>query len=100
MDRNPKDKKLLLVAGAGVVGAVIYLLTRKPEEPPPPPPDLASLYGVLSDEETGKLLAGVLVSVDTWQTVSDATGYYEFINFEPGTYSIIFEKAGYETLII
>ncbi|MBA7634332.1 hypothetical protein ES703_41916 [subsurface metagenome] len=89
-----------IAAGVGVVtvaGLLTYLLLRKP---PAPPPGLATVYGLVIDTETGEPLADVLVSLNDQVTSTDADGYYELVGIEPGTYSITFQKEGYEPLVI
>lgn len=65
---------------------------------PPIPPPVANLYGVVTDAETGLPLSGVKVTIDGLITYTDASGNYGFEGLEPGTYTIIFEKEGYETV--
>lgn len=63
----------------------------------PIPPPMASLYGVVTDAETGYALGGVKVSLDGLVTYTDSLGRYTFDGLTPGTYTITFEKEGYET---
>lgn len=64
----------------------------------PIPPPVASLYGVVTDADTGVPISGVKVTIDGLSTYTNASGEYGFEGLEPGAYTIIFEKAGYETL--
>jgi len=63
------------------------------------PPPMASLYGVVTDAETGYALDGVKVSLDGLVTYTDSLGRYAFDGLTPGSYTITFEKDGYETLV-
>lgn len=57
----------------------------------------ATLYGVVTDAETGYPLSGVKVTIDGLTTYTDASGNYGFTGLTPGSYAITFEKEGYET---
>jgi len=65
----------------------------------PIPPPVASLYGVVRDAETGSPLSGVKVTLDGVVAYTDAGGNYGFTGLTPGSYTITFEKDGYETLV-
>ena len=65
----------------------------------PVPPPTASLYGVVTDAQTGSRIAGVEVTINGQVTYTDIQGAYAFDGLEPGAYTITFEKEGYETLI-
>lgn len=65
----------------------------------PIPPPVASLYGVVVDAETGSPIPGVLVTIDGLGTYTDSLGRYVFDGLTPGSYTITFEKDGYETLV-
>ncbi len=60
---------------------------------------LANLYGVVTDAQTGAPIAGVKVTIDGTSTYTDASGNYGFQGLTPGSYTIAFEKEGYETVI-
>lgn len=62
-------------------------------------PPVASLYGVVTDAETGYALEGVKVTIDGLVTYTDSLGQYAFEGLTPGSYSIEFSKDGYETLV-
>ena len=64
-----------------------------------PIPSVASLYGVVTDAETGYPLAGVKVELDGLTAFTDASGSYGFEGLTPGGYTITFEKEGYETAV-
>ena len=64
---------------------------------PPIPRAVASLYGAVTDAETGLPLSGVKVTIDGQITYTDANGNYGFEGLEPGSYVVKFEKDGYET---
>jgi len=63
----------------------------------PIPPPVVNLYGVVTDAETGYPLSGVKVTIDGLVTYTDAGGNYGFEGLAPGSYTITFEKDGYET---
>jgi len=65
----------------------------------PIPPPVASLYGVVADAETGYAIEGVKVTLDGLVAFTDSLGRYAFEGLSPGSYTITFEKDGYETLV-
>lgn len=58
---------------------------------------VANLYGVVTDAETGLALAGVKVTIDDQVAYTDSNGAYAFVGLSPSSYTITFEKDGYET---
>ena len=64
-----------------------------------PIPAVANLYGVVTDADTGFVLVGVKVTIAGLVTYTDLNGTYAFEALTPGSYTITFEKEGYETLI-
>lgn len=64
----------------------------------PIPPPVASLYGIVTDAETGYPIEGVKVTIDGLTTYTNASGAYAFEGLTPGGYTITFEKEGYETV--
>ncbi len=64
----------------------------------PIPPPVAELYGTVTDAETGYPIEGVKVTIDGVVTYTNASGAYAFEGLAPGSYTITFEKEGYETL--
>lgn len=58
---------------------------------------VATLYGVVTDAETGYALQGVKISIDGLVTHTDSNGQYLFEGLTPGNYTVVFEKEGYET---
>lgn len=60
---------------------------------------VANLYGVVTDAETGYAIEGVKVTIDGLTTYTDSLGQYAFEGLTPGTYTITFEKEGYETVV-
>lgn len=98
-----KDKKKVgigvgIAALLAVIGAWLWTGKAKPAPPPPPPPGLANLYGKVTDADTGKAVSNVYIALDSKETYTDYTGNYSFLDIQPGEYSIIFIKEGYETL--
>ena len=62
-------------------------------------PPVANLYGVVTDIETGESIGGVKVTIDGLVTYTNSSGEYAFEGLSPGSYTITFEKEGYETVI-
>jgi len=60
---------------------------------------VANLYGVVTDAETGYVLQGVKVTLDSLVAYTDSSGYYSFTGLSVGAHSVKFEKSGYETTI-
>lgn len=60
-------------------------------------PVLANLYGVVTDAETGNPLVSVKVTIDGLTAYTNASGNYSFEGLTPGSYTVTFEKEGYET---
>lgn len=61
-------------------------------------PAVASLHGIVSDDDTGYTLSGVKVTIDGLVTYTDAYGNYGFEGLSPGSYTVEFSKDGYETV--
>ena len=80
------------LAAAGAIVAGIWYFLR----PPAPPPGKATLYGIVTDADTGDPIGGVDVYIDGAITSTDPTGYYELAGIEPGTREVVFEKEGYD----
>ena len=64
----------------------------------PIPPPVANLYGVVTDAETGNPIQGVKVTINGLVTYTNSSGAYGFEGLTPGSYTITFEKEGYETV--
>ena len=64
----------------------------------PIPPPVANLYGVVTDADTGQPIQGVKVTINGLITYTNSSGAYGFEGLTPGSYTIKFEKDGYETL--
>jgi len=66
------------------------------------PPEPATLYGVVSDVDTGSPVAGVLVSLvgTGFSAYTAGDGGYEIVNIPAGTYSVQFSHPDYETLVL
>ena len=90
---------LLVLGASAAAAAALYFATRAKAAPEPPPPGLANLYGVVTDAETGQAISGVLVSLNGWTVSTDSSGYYAFIEMEPGAYVLQFSKENYETAV-
>ena len=90
-----KGKAVLVVGGVVAAGLATYFLTRKVEAAPPEP-GKANLYGKVINAETGSSVAGVTVTVDGFSDTSDSSGNYSILNLEPGSYSGVASKSGYE----
>lgn len=66
----------------------------------PLPPPTANLYGVVKDAQTGTRLGGVKITLDGVVTYTNTDGEYAFVGLTPGSYTISFEKTGYQTLVM
>ena len=65
------------------------------------PPELATLWGCVTDAETGIRIGDVLVEVvGVSSAYSGADGCYEIVGIPAGTYTVRFSKEGYEELIM
>lgn len=64
----------------------------------PIPLPVASLYGKVTDANTGYTLSGVKVTISGLVDYTDASGVYGFEGLTPGSYSVKFEKTGYVTV--
>lgn len=67
-----------------------WLLPDMTPAPPPPPPGLATLWGIVTDANTGNPIEGIDVSLGDWSATTTSDGRYEFADVEPGTYTLIF----------
>ena len=59
----------------------------------------ASLYGVISDHETGEPIANasVVLSPGGKTKITGTDGRYEFLDFDAAQYTITVQKTGYQT---
>ncbi|KKM91060.1 hypothetical protein LCGC14_1232230, partial [marine sediment metagenome] len=71
----------------------------KAAPPPEPEPGLANLYGRVTDSVTGQTVAGVLVTLDGMEALTNGGGNYAFADLEPGGYVLQCSKTGYETAV-
>ena len=63
---------------------IAHIEAEHPEVPPPPPSYLTSLYGRITDVDTGNPLPGVSATLDGIVSgVSNSSGYYELSGFVP-----------------
>ena len=94
-----KKKKIAVAGILGGIGLLFLLLKRGHAKPPPPPPGKATLYGKVTDAETGQPIEAIEVTFNEYAAVSDQSGYYAINNIEPGIYSITFTdpQGRYET---
>lgn len=89
-----------LGAAAGIATATaLYMIFKAREAPPTPPPGAATLYGIVTDAETGEPIPDVLVTLNGASTYTDGAGAYAFTDIAPGEYVLEFSKEGYETLV-
>jgi len=95
-----ETKQGLAVVGTVVAVGIIAATRAKAAPPPPPPPEKASLWGILTDADTGKPISGIEAALNSWIDTTGADGRYEFLEVEPGTYSLVFSdpQGRYETL--
>ena len=98
-ERRIRPAIIIGAASAAVgIGALLYFLTRA-KALPPPPPGTATLYGVVTDIETGEPIPDVLVTLNGGSTYTDSEGAYTFADIAPGEYVLEFSKEGYETVV-
>ena len=90
---------VLLPLGLGIAAAVGIAALARAAEPPAPPPGRANLYGKVTDAVTLRHIRDVLVTLDGMQTYTDSAGNYIFGDLAPGSYTLTFEKDGYETAV-
>lgn len=63
------------------------------------PPGVFTLSGKVTEApETGKPIAGVLITLDTKTATTNQDGNYSFANLEAKTYHIVFGKEGYNSV--
>ena len=62
-------------------------------------PPVANLYGVVTNAATGYSVQGVKVEIAGVFVYTDSSGNYGFTGLTPGSYTVTFSKAGYETLV-
>ena len=101
-----KDKKALVILPIFLVGGLAYYFWKRSagaEPPPEPEPDKATLYGVVTDAVTGQAIGGVNVDCDgpdgAYSALTASNGMYQLQNIEPGSYEVVFTKAGYDPAV-
>lgn len=71
-----------------------WFIRITPEIPilPPilPPPGLATLWGIVTDAETGNPIGEIDVSLNGLAVTTSSNGRYEFLELDPGTYNLVF----------
>ncbi len=95
-----KKGPMFLGIGAVLAGVLLLFRGKKPpgtEPPPEPPPGLAHFYGRVTDANTGEVIWLGLVMLNGMTSPTSIDGEYLFANVEPGEYTVIFTKEGYET---
>lgn len=64
----------------------------------PIPAAVATLYGIVTDAETGYAIPGVKVTLNGLIATTDSIGRYAFEGLAVGSYMMTFEKEGYQPL--
>jgi hypothetical protein len=62
------------------------------------PPPVGQLTGKVTDSATGAAISGVTVTLAGTTTQTDSSGNYGFTGITPGSYTVTFAKAGYNTV--
>ena len=81
---------ILLQEGDNILNVQMVLITT-PE---------ATLVGQVTDVSTGQPINQVKVTLDSLVGYTDASGQYSFEGLEPGTYDMMLEKSGYQTVVL
>jgi len=89
-----EEKEMSVTLSAGESKELNVALTRVA------PPQNATLWGLVTDAQTGLPLAAVMVEVNGYIGYTNDSGYYQVSNIPPGTYPVTFNLAGYQTLVI
>ena len=65
-------------------------------------PVKASVYGVVTDINTGETLGGIKVVLGGAERITDGNGHYEFADIDPGNYTLSFmdPQGVYESLVV
>jgi len=88
-EEDKKKKTALIIIPIFGLGALLYFLFRR--RPPTPPPDKATLYGKVTNDQTGKAIQGIEVSFNGYAGVTQADGCYLIENINPGEYAVTFQ---------
>ena len=106
-NEKEKDRKALVILPIFLAGGLAYYFWRRSvgaEPPPEPEPDKATLFGVVTDAVTGHPIQGVNVDCDgpagAYSAPTASNGMYQFQNIEPGSYEVVFTKAGYDPVVV
>lgn len=83
----------------GLVIATVAVVAIAAKSGAAPPTELADVFGLVSDADRYPL-EGVTVMLGSLQTTTDQDGMYYFSDVNPGSYSMRFEKAGYEVVVL
>jgi|GEM_PF-2428389 len=63
--------------------------------------ELAALFGVVTDDQTGAAVAGATVQITGtgggYQSTTDMNGAYDILHIEPGSYDGMITHPDYET---
>jgi len=86
-----------LILGTGAALGAVYLLARA--APPPPPPGLANLYVDVIDADHNPL-RDALLTLDSLECLTNASGICNFLSLEPGPYSGHCSKSGYKVVSV
>lgn len=84
-------KKLSILIGAVLFICGVYYSCLPKEELP------GSIYGVVADKATGEPIksAGVELSPSGLKTITGSEGQFEFVELDPGKYTLLVTKTGY-----
>ena len=74
----------------GAVAAIFGIRHLTKAAPPPPPPDKATLWGKVTNTQTGQAIQGIEVSFDGYLGTTQSNGRYLIENIIPGGYEVTF----------
>jgi len=100
---NSKNRKISVeVIVAAIIAFLFFWKKAKaapPTEPGLPEPGFASIWGIVTDSTTEKVIGAVVVSCNSYITNTETNGSYKIENIPKGNYTLTFTRSGYETVV-